>query len=69
MSRVKRFFRSVTVDRLRAGVFHSVVGLKTAITGYINAYNKSPKPFVWMAKAGDILQKVVRAKKTLARMD
>lgn len=65
LNMVERFFRSITVDRLRHGVFHSVADLKQAISRYINAYNKHPKPFVWTAKASDILQKVMRARNTL----
>ena len=60
--------RSITVDRLRAGVSHRVDDLKKAIAAYIHAYDKSPKPFVWTAKASEILQKVTRAKKTLDGM-
>ena len=65
LNRVERFFRSITVDRLRRGVFHSVAELKKAIDGYLNSYNKNPKPFVWMAQSSDILQKVIRAKQSL----
>jgi len=63
LSMVERFFRSITVDRLRAGVFQSVDDLEKVIAVYITAYNKSPRPFVWKAKVSDILQKVMRAKK------
>jgi hypothetical protein len=42
--------------------------LEKAISGYINHYNKNPKPFVWTAKANDILEKVVRARTTLDKM-
>lgn len=68
LNMVERFFRSITVDRLRCGVFHSVADLEKAISGYINHYNKNPKPFVWTAKANDILEKVVRAQTTLDKM-
>ncbi len=68
LNMVERFFRSITVDRLRRGVFHSVADLKKAIDGYVNAYNKSPKPFVWTARSNDILQKVIRARRSLNKM-
>lgn len=68
LNMVERFLRSITVDRLRSGVFHSVADLQQAISRYINAYNKNPKPFVWTAKASDILQKVMRARNTLDKM-
>ncbi len=65
LNRVERFVRSITVDRLRRGMFHSVADLKKAIDGYVNAYNKSPKPFVWTAQSSDILQKVIHARCSL----
>jgi transposase len=39
---VERFFRSITVDRLRRGVFKSVDELTQAIESYIVAYNETP---------------------------
>jgi len=32
---------------------------------YLNAYNQEPTPFVWTAKANDILMKVKRARAKL----
>jgi hypothetical protein len=32
-----------------------------AIGDYIDRHNDNPKPFIWTAKAKDILQKVTRA--------
>jgi DDE superfamily endonuclease len=57
LNMVEWFFRSIAVDRLRHGVFQSVAELALAIEGYIAPCNKNPKPFVWTAKANDILQK------------
>jgi hypothetical protein len=54
---VELFFRSISTDRLERGVFRSVSELITAIDEYIAAHNQNPKPFVWTAKANDILQK------------
>ena len=51
--------------RIRAGVFRSVAELEAAITDYIRQHNQSPKPFIWTAKAQDILAKVSRAQATL----
>ena len=62
---VERFFRSLSTDRLERGVFKSVPELISAIEEYIAAHNKNPKPFVWTAKANDILQKVIRANRCL----
>lgn len=61
LNMVERFFRSISTDRLARGVFRSVPELVTAINEYIAVHNQNPKPFVWTAKANDILQKVIRA--------
>ena len=65
LNMVERFFRDITTERLRRGVFRSVPELITAIQEYITVHNKNPKPFVWTAKANDILQKVIRANRRL----
>jgi transposase len=65
LNMVERFFRDLTVNRLRRGVFHSVPELVTALERYIAQHNREPKPFIWTAKAKDILAKVARARKNL----
>lgn len=65
LNMVERFFRSISTDRLERGVFHSVPELIAAIDEYIAVHNQNPKPFVWTAKANDILQKVMRANRRL----
>ena len=65
LNMVERFFRDITDKRIRRGVFKSVTELKTAINEYIEAHNENPKPFIWTAKASDILAKVTRARATL----
>jgi hypothetical protein len=62
---VERFFRDLTQNRLRRGVFRDVEELITAIGNYIDHHNQSPKPFIWTARAADILEKVKRARRTL----
>ena len=37
----------------------------TAIGNYIDHHNKNPKPFIWTAKANDILEKVTCAQASL----
>ena len=66
LNMVERFFRDITTERLRRGVFHSVPELVSAIKEYIAVHNENPKPFVWTAKANDILQKVIRANSRLS---
>jgi transposase len=62
LNMVERFFRDLTENRLRRGVFRSVEDLITAIFDYIDQHNDQPKPFIWTAKASDILEKVKRAR-------
>ena len=65
LNMIERFFRDITSKRLRRGVFHSVPDLVSAIEAYVAAYNVNPSPFVWTAKAADILAKVSRARRKL----
>ena len=66
LNMVERFFRDITVARLRNGVFRSVPELTQAIDEYIVHHNKNPKPFIWTAQAKDILEKVIRANRRLS---
>lgn len=66
LNMVERFFRDLTVERLRRGVFTSVPELVTAIDGYVAHHNIDPKPFIWTKSARDILQKVIRANSRLS---
>lgn len=61
LNMVERFFRDITTEQLRRGVFTSVPELITTIDAYIVHHNKNPKPFIWTKSARDILQKVIRA--------
>jgi transposase len=67
LNMVERFFRDLTVNRLRRGVFHSLPELVEAVQQYVAKHNKEPKPFVWTASAKDILAKVKRARSKLHR--
>ena len=62
MNMVERFFRNLSEDRLKRGVFKSVDELVAAIELFVLAHNENPKPFIWTASARDILEKVIRAK-------
>jgi transposase len=62
LNMVERFFRDITEQRIRRGVFTSVPDLEAAIAEYIAVHNAKPKPFIWTAKASDILAKVTRAR-------
>jgi transposase len=65
LNMVERFFRDLTEQRLRRGVFRDVEELITAIDEYVDRHNEHPKPFIWTAKASDILEKVKRARAAL----
>jgi SAM-dependent methyltransferase len=62
---VERWFRDLTDKRVRRGVFRSVNDLIAAIEAYIHHHNSNPKPFIWTAKAEDIIAKYRRAKAVL----
>src|ERR1700687_2882755 len=69
LNMVERFFRDLTQNRLRRGVFRDLEELIMAIGTYIDRHNESPKPFIWTARASDILEKVKRARRTLNRSE
>ena len=68
LNMVERFFRDLTHNRLKRGVFRDVEELITAIDEYVDRHNENPKPFIWTAKASDILEKVMRARKVLDKV-
>jgi transposase len=61
LNQVERFFRDLTDKCVRRGVFHNVGELEQSIQNYIDEHNRHPKPYIWTAKARDILEKVKRA--------
>ena len=65
LNMVERFFRDLTHNQLRRGVFRDLEELITTIESYIDRHNENPKPFIWTASAGDILEKVKRARRAL----
>src|SRR5271156_1126502 len=62
---VERWFRDITVDRIRRNAFTSVTQLQAAIYEYIAHNNENPQPFVWTKSADDIITKVNRGKAIL----
>ena len=62
---VERFFRDLTTNRIRRGVFPSEADLIAAIDEYVAVHNANPKPLIWTASASDILEKVKRARAKL----
>lgn len=67
LNMVERFFRDLTQNALKRATFESVDELVVAIADYLAKHNEAPKPFVWTAKAKDILAKVTRARAALQK--
>ncbi|MBV8334659.1 MAG: IS630 family transposase [Alphaproteobacteria bacterium] len=55
----------LTRQRLKRGVFRSVVELQAAIHRYIAETNGAPKPFIWTKSADQILAAVNRGRQAL----
>ena len=65
---IERFFRDLSEQRLRHGVFRSVPELTQAVEDYLARHNEDPKPFIWTATASDILAKVQRGRRNLVKL-
>jgi transposase len=65
LNMVERWFRELTDKAIRRGVFVSVPDLEKSITDYLEAWNESPRPFIWTASVGDIVEKLARARAKL----
>ena len=65
LNMVERWFRDLTDKQLRRAAFQNVPQLIATIESYITRMNRSPKPFIWTAKASDILEKVKIAREAL----
>jgi transposase len=68
LNMVERFFRDISERRIKRGVFKSITDLESVIEKHIAEHNKDPKPFIWTAKASDILEKVKRGRKSLNKL-
>jgi hypothetical protein len=68
LNMVERFFRDLTQKQIRRGCFANVPELIATIEHYVAQHNINPKPFVWTAKASDILEKVKRARSTFHKV-
>src|SRR5712692_2832948 len=62
---VEGWFAKLTRQRLKRGVFTSIVELQTAINRFIAEANGKPKPFVWTQSAYAILAAVQRGRQAL----
>ena len=62
---VEGLFAKLTRQRLKRGVFTSIVDLQASINRFIAETNDKPKPFVWTKSADAILAAVQRGRQVL----
>ena len=62
LNMVERWFRELSEQAIRRGSFVSVPDLQQAIDEFMQAWNQDPKPFVWTATVGQIMEKIDRAR-------
>ena len=65
LNAVEGFFAKLTRQRLKRGVFRSVIDLQVAINRFVAETKLNPKPFVWTADSKRVLAAVKRGKQTL----
>jgi transposase len=65
LNAVETFFAKLTKRRLQRGVFPSLVALQTAINGFVETHNRTPKPFVWKADPNAIIAAAKRGYQAL----
>jgi len=65
LNAVEGFFAKLTKQRLKRGVFHSLVSLQSAIKRYLAEVNTKPKPFRWIKDPDQIIAAVRRGHQTL----
>ena len=65
LNAVEGFFAKLTRQRLKRGVFQTVVDLQLAINRFVAETNADPKPFVWTADPKRVLAAVKRGKQVL----
>jgi transposase len=65
---VERWFRDITTKRIRRGTFRSVKEVIDAVMDYIETHNEDSTPYLWKAKADEIIEKVKRARAALQKL-
>ena len=60
LSLVERWFALVMQKQIKRGVHRSVHELQQALMNFITLTNQSPKPFVWVKTADEILESLAR---------
>jgi len=59
------FIAKLSKQRLKRGVFRSVVDLQATINRFLNETNQMPKPFTWTAEPNKIIAAVKRGHQVL----
>ena len=65
LNAVEGFFAKLTKQRLKRGVFHSLVSLQAAIDRFLAEANANPRPFRWTKDPDTIIAAVRRGHQTL----
>jgi len=65
LNAVEGYFAKLSKQRLKRGVFRSVVDLQEAINRYLAETNQAPKPFTWTADPDKIIATVKRGHQVL----
>jgi transposase len=65
LNAVEGFFAKLTKQRLKRGVFHSLVSLQAAIKRYLAEANATPRPFTWTKDPDEIIAAVRRGHQAL----
>jgi transposase len=65
LNAVEGFFATLTKQRLKRGVFRSVVDLQAAINRFLEDHNAQSKPFEWIADPDKIIAAVRRGHQAL----
>ncbi|GEP10259.1 IS630 family transposase [Methylobacterium gnaphalii] len=65
LNAVEGFFAKLSQQRLRRGVFRSLVDVQAAIKRFVAETNRQPKPFVWTADPDRIIQAAKRGHQVL----
>lgn len=69
LNMVERWFKELTDKAIRRGSFANVPVLQKAIEDYLSSWNDDPRPFVWTATVGEIVEKLGRARKKLEEIE
>ena len=60
LNQVERWFGLISQQAIKRGSFHSVAQLKDTIKSYIEHHNANTSPFIWVATAESIYEKLER---------